>query len=136
VRPQTIDKPTPTTNPSTRGCHAPSCSKTTREGKPFCPDHVERHDYVQGILEILEARRAEEDRVRKVGSGAVDPRGLTAQELMLHLSQHGSRTVERLSREFQLEAPVMRNYVQALLEKGLVQIGRTTRGSTIVRLAS
>lgn len=117
-----------------RSCKISGCLNSTREGKPFCPDHVERHDYVQGILEILARREAEEERVRHKGASAVDPHGLTAQELILHLSQHGSRTVERLSREFQLESQVMRDYVDALLERGLLQIGRTARGSTIVRL--
>ena len=120
---------------TTRSCHHKGCAQTTREGKPYCPDHVESHDYVQGILAIIHRREAEEDRVRKEGPGAVDPEGLTAQELVLHLSLHGSRTVERLSREFQLEAPVMHNYVDALCTRGLVVLGRTTRGSTVVRLA-
>ncbi|MGE0710712.1 MAG: hypothetical protein AB7N76_11985 [Planctomycetota bacterium] len=134
MRPQTMTFAFGGSPTTTRNCIEPRCNKTTREGKPYCPDHVERHEYVQGILEILAAREAEEERVRHAGSNAVDPGGLTAQELMLHLSQHGSRTVERLSREFQLETPVMRNYVDALLERGLVQVGRTTRGSTIVCL--
>ena len=67
---------------------------------------------------------------------AVNPDGLTAKELVLHLSLHGSRTVERLSREFQLEADVMHGYVDALQDRGVVTLGRTTRGSTVVRLAS
>ena len=111
------------------------CAQSTREGKPFCPDHVDHHSYVQEILKILEERKAEEDRVRHEGPEAVNLTGLTARELMVHLSQHGSRTVERLSREFQLEAPVMHDYVAALHTEGLVIVGRTTRGSTVVRLA-
>ena len=43
--------------------------------------------------------------------------------------------VERLSREFQLEAEVMLNYVTALRSEWTVVLGRTTRGSTVVRLA-
>ena len=72
--------------------------------------------------------------MRKKGPSAVDPAGLTASELMLHLSLHGSRTVERLSREFQLESDVIHNYVSALKSEGKVVLGRTTRGSTVVRL--
>jgi hypothetical protein len=108
--------------------------KTTREGKPFCPDHVEHHAYVQSILQVLDEREAERDRVRQHGPSAVDPKGLTVQELVLHLSLHGSRTVERLSREFQLESAVIHNYVDALKSLGTVILGRTTRGSTVVRL--
>ncbi len=137
MRPRTIDFAAASGSSSTtRSCSEPNCFATTREGKPYCPDHVERHTYVQEILAILAEREAEEDRVRSGGPTAVDPAGLTAQELVLHLSLHGSRTVERLSREFQLEADVMLDYVDALRERGLLVLGRTTRGSTVVRLAS
>lgn len=138
MRPRTIDVLAFASGSSTssRACAEPNCTDSTREGKPYCPDHVERHSYVQEILAILAAREAEEERVRTDGPVAVDPSGLTAQELLLHLSLHGSRTVERLSREFQLDSRVMHDYVDALSERGQVVLGRTTRGSTVVRLAS
>lgn len=136
MRPRTIDFNQSNGTTTTRSCAAPGCLATTREGKPFCPDHVDRHSYVQSILAVLATREAEEERVRVEGPSAVNPDGLTAQELMLHLSLHGSRTVERLSREFQLETQVMTNYVDALHDWGKVVLGRTTRGSTVVRLAS
>ena len=135
MRTKAIAPPPSTHNATTRSCEQPSCFKSTREGKPFCPDHVEQHSYVKNILGILAEREAEEERVRKSGPEAVDIEGLTATELVLHLSLHGSRTVERLSREFQLESRVMQNYVQALEIQGKVVLGRTTRGSTVVRLA-
>ena len=61
--------------------------------------------------------------------------GLTARELVLHLSLHGARTVERLSRELQLDPKVLDGYVSALVSKGAVTLGRTNRGSTVVRLS-
>ena len=120
---------------STRFCEAPGCTHTTREGKPYCPDHVEQHPYVQDILFTLAEREAEEDRVRSTGAGAVDPQGLTARELVLHLSLHGARTVERLSRELQLDSKVVEGYVHAMVGRGVVALGRTNRGSTVVRLS-
>lgn len=134
MRPRTVETLFFTHTSTTRSCEHSGCLKTTREGKPYCPDHVERHAYVQSILAILAEREAETARVRKKGPSAVDPSGLTASELMLHLSLHGSRTVERLSREFQLESAVIHNYVTALKGQGKVVLGRTTRGSTVVRL--
>ncbi len=134
MRPRTVDPVFTSHTSNTRSCESETCMKTTREGKPFCPDHVEHHAYVQSILHILSEREAERDRVRQQGPSAVDPMGLTAQELVLHLSLHGSRTVERLSREFQLESAVIHNYVAALKSQGKVILGRTTRGSTVVRL--
>jgi hypothetical protein len=117
----------------TRLCAEEACGKTTREGKPFCLHHVEQHSYVQVILETLAEKDAEHGRVEREGPTAVDPEGLTAKELLLHLSQHGSRTVERLSREFQLTGSIMCHYVEALSRQGFVSTGRTTRGSIVVQ---
>lgn len=120
---------------TTRFCDVSGCTQTTREGKPFCPDHVEHHPYVQAILSTLAEREDEEEKVRQRGSKAVNPMGLTAKELVLHLSLHGARTVERLSRELQLDSKVLDGYVGALVRKGVVALGRTNRGSTVVKLA-
>ena len=136
MRPKTIEPHFSSTSTTTRSCIAKGCDDTTREGKPYCPEHVDLNEYVVNILGILAERKAEQNRVRVEGPSAVNPKGLTSKELILHLSQHGSRTVERLSREFQLDTPVMHYYVNALLAQGKVVLGRTTRGSTVVRLAS
>lgn len=120
---------------TTRLCRSTGCDQTTREGKPFCPDHVEHHPYVQEILGTLAEREAEEERVRTAGAPAVDPSGLTARELVLHLSLHGARTVERLARELQLDPTIVDGYVSALVDRGFIALGRTNRGSTVVQLA-
>ena len=135
MRPRTVEPTSSSMSSTTRTCENRGCENTTREGKPFCPSHVENHEYVRTILMALAEREAETVRVRENGPAAVNTSGLTAQELLLHLSLHGSRTVERLSREFQLESEVMFNYVTALRTEGSVVLGRTTRGSTVVRLA-
>lgn len=121
---------------TTRKCHENGCLQSTREGKPYCSKHVERHSYVQGILDTLAERHAEEERVRRQGADAVDPNGLTARELCLHLSLHGARTVERLCRELQLEAKVIEAYLGELARLGRVVTSRTNRGSTVVTLAA
>lgn len=118
----------------TRGCHSSGCSHTTREGKPYCPDHVGQHPYVQEILSALEERRAEDDKVRARGARAVNLKGLTAKEILLHLTLHGSRTIERLSRELQIDNEVLLGYVRALVKRGVIDLGRTNRGSTVVKL--
>ncbi|MEZ6185080.1 MAG: hypothetical protein R3F62_08740 [Planctomycetota bacterium] len=95
---------------------------------------MEEHPYVREILSTLQRREEEEALVRSRGSRAVDPGGLTARELVLHLSLHGARTIERLSRELQLDTKVLDGYVSALVGQGQVTLGRTNRGSTVVRL--
>ena len=121
---------------TTRTCEARGCYDTTRENKPFCTKHVEEHPYVQRILDILREKEAEHQAVLERGSAAVDLTGLTAKELILHLSLHGSRTLERLCREFQIGAQVMRGYVEALTQNGYVVQGRTLRGNLLVRIST
>lgn len=35
-------------------CEAKGCSNSTREHKPFCSNHVDRHPYVQKLLEPVD----------------------------------------------------------------------------------
>jgi len=120
---------------TSRLCETSGCLRATREGKPHCPEHVSENPYVRNILSTLAEREAEEAKVRSRGSRAVNTSGLTARELLLHLQLHGARTVERLSRELQLEVDVLRGYVRALSKKGVIDLSKTGRGSTVVRLS-
>lgn len=90
---------------------------------------------MQGILSTLAGLQAEREKVRIRGERAVDLKGLTTRELLLHLSLHGARTIERLARELQLDSDVLQGYVRALVKQGAVNLGRTNRGSTVVKLA-
>jgi len=117
-------------------CGTPGCLKTTREGKPHCPDHVEDHAYVQEILSQLAARDRELENVSKRGWRAVTLDGITATEILLYLRIHGERTVERVRREHLLSRypkAVTRAYAQALANAKRVTVGRTTRGSLCLR---
>lgn len=117
---------------TTRTCEERGCNKTTRVGKPFCPGHIERLPYVRKLMQELADKKAEEDKVKINGRQAVRLDGLTAKELILHLSLHGERTVERLSRELQLEPDVIWHYIKKLEANNQVVLGSTKRGNTIV----
>lgn len=117
-----------------RFCEKEGCAQTTREGKPYCPDHTGEHPYVQQILQTLADQQLEEKLVSKKGHKAVDLQGLNTQELMLHLEMHGSRTVERLSRDLAIDVKVLKKYVDALVRDGRVVLAATSRGNTVVRL--
>lgn len=119
---------------STRECGIPGCNETTRELKPYCPDHVDDNPYVQEIINALSANKKEQDNVLEKGPEAVDLEGMTASAIRLLLTNHGARTVERLSRDLSLEATIVKKYVDSLVNEGQVTLGRTTRGSTIVRI--
>jgi hypothetical protein len=131
---RTVAPPPRPHTPSTRGCRHGDCEAMTREGKPYCPDHVDVHPYVRNLLDALAGRRAEEERVRSAGADAVDMDGITAREVVLHLSLHGARTIERISRELQIDGEIVTGYVAALDERDLIVTSATNRGSTVVKL--
>lgn len=131
---RTVAPPPRPHTPSTRACKVDACEHMTREGKPFCPEHVDAHPYVQNLLSSLADRQAEEERVRTAGANEVNIDGITARELVLHLSLHGARTVERIARELQLDTQIVRGYVAALHERDLITQSTTNRGSLVVKL--
>lgn len=118
----------------TRICKTETCKETTREGKLFCTDHVELHPYVQYLLKRIADRATEDEKVRMQGATSVNISGITVQEILLQLKQNGTRTVERLTREIQLDKTVIRNYVIAMRNSHLVRLGWTVRNSISVTL--
>lgn len=122
-----------------RSCASTGCPLTTREGKPYCPEHVGRHPYVREILGQLAARDEEFERVRARGENgwsAVNLEGLTATEITEHLRIHGERTIERIRREYLSSQPetVAKSYAKALVKGERITLGRTARGSIVLRL--
>ena len=107
------------------------CKATTREGKPYCPDHVADNPYVQSVLENMARLAAEDAEVLKCGVGAVDTGGPRARELVNYLRVHGPRTVRRLSLELQLDKSVVNDFVRALANDGQLVVGYSKRGSSI-----
>jgi DNA-binding MarR family transcriptional regulator len=118
----------------TRHCEVEGCGVATREGKPYCSEHVERHPYVRQVLAQLVQRESEEARVFDQGARAVDPAGITAQEILQFIRLHGPRTVPRLARELNLEVKTVTGYVRALERRKVVDTDTTRRGALIVRL--
>jgi hypothetical protein len=121
---------------NTRTCSEQSCGLATREGKPYCPEHVAMNPYSKRVVDEIARREAEDDKIRQ---GATNPRdvnicGITAQEIIQNLTDHGPRTLQRLCRELTVEEKILWSYVEALRRRGFVVIGRTSRGSLTVSL--
>jgi hypothetical protein len=95
-------------------CEAEDCSQATREGKPFCSDHVERLSYVQEVQARIVAREAELAAVKKRGGRAVDLEGIIARDVLCSLWINGERSVARLSRELNVDFEVLKHYVARL----------------------
>lgn len=127
-----------------RHCEAPSgagnlCGQATREGKPYCPDHVGHNHYVQGVLEQFNRREAEEAAIETAPKGrprrtAAKRAVLLAEDLASRLHHHGPATVERLARELALPFDVVEALAQQLRAVRRVSTRISKRGATIVSL--
>jgi hypothetical protein len=129
-----------TTHHALRRCELAGCSLTVREGKPFCPDHVEENPYPGAIMATL-ARRVKELELAE------------QDELELHLEGHHSQliaeaihwltidevtskviTVCRLARDMRLTTPQAKGIANCLVREGLGFKGRSGRGTETIAL--
>lgn len=133
--PRTIIKWMRSGRNKTTHCDEEGCKRATREGKPYCSEHVGRLPYVQALVEQIAEKEAEEAQVAKRGVRAVDPYGLTAREVLLTLWVNGERTVARLSRELNIDFETVKLYVRCLERNGFVNVEPTRRGAGVVSLA-
>lgn len=122
------------TNSQARECKVEGCSRTTREGKDFCTNHVELHPYVDSLLSRMTQRDEEDADVRRLGSSRVNLDGITVSEILLCLRQGGTKTEERLTREVQLDKTIIHNYLIRLSAEGVIRFGRTSRNNISVCL--
>ena len=105
---------------------------STREGKPFCPDHVEMHPYVQEVVAFRKLRDAEIVRIADGRQVADD--SLLFKEIIIHITNLGSKTVERLACDLMIDIEAIKKLIKAMKRQKLIKIGRSKRGSTVVRL--
>ena len=115
-----------------RDCSASGCMNSTREGKPFCPDHVEMHPYVQEVVAFRKLRDAEIVRIADGRQVADD--SLLFKEIIIHITNLGSKTVERLACDLMIDIEAIKKLIKAMKRQKLIKIGRSKRGSTVVRL--
>lgn len=115
-----------------KDCNIQGCRKITSGGKPYCDNHVDLNPYVQGLHQDLLQRKAEDTRVLKEGSVAVNIQGITIKEILRILRQNGTRTEERLEKDLQLPKSMIHGYVCALQNRGIVKITMSLRGGMLV----
>lgn len=116
-------------------CTYPGCFAATREGKPYCIEHIMQHDYPRKIQEMIAEREAEVRRIAQAppDEQPVDVRGYAAQEVLGFLRDVGSATVERIARERGYSHAVSARIVSALAAAGLVEEKTTARGSVFAK---
>jgi hypothetical protein len=117
-----------------RHCEMDECRRATREGKPFCSDHVDHLPYVQQVRQRIADRTNEVLAVAQKGSRAVDPYGPIARDILLTLWINGERSVARLARELNLDFKLVQEYVKRLRRAKLVDRIPARRGAGKVKL--
>ena len=108
-----------------------TCGQITSHGKKFCVDHVDSNPYVANLMVNLSEREEQDLKVKEKGSRMVKLGSITAQEIINCLEIHGPRTVERMSRDLDVEVAVLQGYVQALQKRGFVSLVKKRRSFVV-----
>ena len=119
----------------TKYCDEAGCEERTREGKDYCPEHINNLPYVQQLLDRIEKKEVEVAAVRKKGKKAVDPASENLKEVRTHLEFNGSRTKKRLARELQLTSSGMEGFLDYLDDEDEITRSRTSRGDETIHLS-
>ncbi len=111
-------------------CSHPSCSKTTREAKPFCSAHIENAPYVQKILAELQ-RRADEETVLERARGKIPTDGFFYRETLL-LLRTKDFTVKGLARRLDLSHEAAARLIVLMAADKLAIKSSTSRGDLTI----
>ncbi len=115
-----------TSNPR---CDAITCERTTREGKPYCSDHVELSPYVKGVMEELALRDTE---ARALANDQPIKRdGHLVRETLLMLEQ-GAYTSAKLSRLMDIPHDSTETLIRIMAREGLAKMSKTDRGALVI----
>ena len=110
----------------TSPCQASGCMRSTREGKPYCSDHIENAPYVKSILGILAARN-EEERVLELKRGKIPQNGFFYRETLL-LLRTKDFTTKGLARRLDISHHAAARLINLIARDGLARKGETSRG--------
>jgi len=102
-----------------RLCNVKGCGRTTREKKPFCPDHIDELPYVQQLMAQIDYKAAELERVRS-GKPVPVPSCFEG-EIVWHLKMNGRRSVRRLAKEVHIEYVILIKMLRAYKRRGLIK---------------
>lgn len=102
----------PTERPETAHCGVVRCSRRTREGKPFCDNHLERIPYVQGVLE--RRRQLQLEVTRALDWGVVDVEGMLARDVINLVTFRGRMVASRMAVELGVPTSCLPPVVEAL----------------------
>ena len=133
ARVRTTPRHTGAARPSSKYCE--SCGSYTQEGKPFCSEHVERHSYIAELLSKLAEKDAEINRVRHQGPSGISENSIIAKDILIRIRVDDAKTAEGLAKELGLDTPLIREYINYLMDRNKIVPKRGPRGVTLYRIA-
>jgi hypothetical protein len=107
-------------------CRHPGCGASTREGKPYCSNHIEHCEYIQKVLAEID-RRDNESRVLDSGRW-VAQNGHLVREALLILDG-GTFTAARLGRMLDITEKAADTLIRMMARKGYVRISFSDTGA-------
>lgn len=113
-------------------CDVYNCWRTTREGKPFCTEHVELHPEIIALKAEIARREREAQLAHNGKRHLLDVNGSLAREILGIIQERGA-TVERISRSAHLSHDGATSFLRALAEAGLVALSKNRRDSLVAR---
>ena len=111
-------------------CQATDCKANTREGKPYCSNHIELSPYVKRVLKEIAQREAE---AAALSDGyEVPKKGHLIKETLILLDQN-SYTAARLSRLLDVDHCSAEALIRQMSRQELAKMGRTERGAIVIK---
>lgn len=102
-----------------RRCSIHGCPKATREGKPYCLDHVEKNPHIVELLATLRQREQEADQLDQGHEG--NPNGHLASEVVTRMADEmGCVPLTRIGTYVKLSDHGIESLVRALDRNGRV----------------
>lgn len=122
-----------TGNVDSAECTVDGCMKSTRDQKPWCPDHVRDHDpNALRILADMKRRDKEVDAIKK--KGKVINGVLVAEAIMIFKEQ--AHTVPGLSRQLKLTHDTIGTLVKFMFHRKMIRVVRIVRGKNTYALVT
>jgi len=121
-----------TRSPSTRG-ECGICKAQTREGKSYCPEHIERMPYVSAISQEIKERRKWRAEAR-CNPHEISPDGPLATEVLIYITVDGPMSIDRLARMLDVDTKLALSVARALRRVNKARITKGRRGAKVVSL--
>ena len=114
------------TPPTNDRCNYHGCEATTREGKPYCSDHIEECHYIKSVLAEIDKRNGES---KVLDSGRwISTNAYLIREAIIQL-EHGTFTAARLGRVLDISERGADILIRQMARHGFVKLSVSETGA-------